>query len=385
MRIERVEAIPFRLPLRRDFRWASLQTDLGGFVLLRIHTDEGLVGLGEATPLADWGGDHQRHGGETLHTVSSMLTDVIGPALIGIDPLARELVPSIMDKVLRGNSYAKAAADMAIHDLAGKILGVPVHRLLGGPVRDKVEIAHMIGIMEWDEAIAEAEAAVAEGVRALQIKGGENPKRDIALVLEFRRLFGPSVLLRLDANQGYRRAKNAIQLLSQLPPGTIDLLEQPVEGLQEMADTTAGLEISIIADESCWDPWDVLEVTRIRAADAVSVYLAKAGGFTRARLVAAIAATAGLPCDINGSIESGIGNAANVQFALATPNCSLPSVIPVSAPAGRHPCQVAGHYYDDDIITEPFGFEAGCILPLDRPGLGIEIDQAKLDQYRIDG
>ena len=384
MRIEQIEAVPFRLPLRRDFRWASLRVSLGGFVLLRVHTDDGLVGLGEATPLADWGGDHQRHGGETLRTVASMLTDVIGPTLIGIDPLAYANLPAVMDKVLRGNSYAKAATDMAIHDLAGKALGVPVHRLLGGPVRDRVPVAHMLGIMDWDEALAEAEAAIADGVHSLQIKGGENADRDIALVTELRRRLGPSVLLRLDANQGYRRAKNAIQYLAPLPPGTIDFLEQPAEGLEEMAAATAGLGIPIVADESCWDPWDALEVTRIRAADVISVYLAKAGGLTRARLVAAIAATAGLPCDVNGSIESGVGNAANVQFALATPNCTLPCVIPISAPAGRHPCRVAGHYYDDDIITEPFRFEGGCLLPLDRPGLGVDIDQAKLDRYRID-
>jgi muconate cycloisomerase len=122
----------------------------------------------------------------------------------------------------------------------------------------------------------------------------------------------------------------------------------------------------------------------LRAADAISIYLAKAGGIVRARRVAAIAEAAQLPCDVNGSIESGIGNAANLHFALATRPLTLPSVIPVSAPVDRHPCRVAGNYYTDDVVAEPFGFKDGCLLPLDRPGLGIEVEQAKLEKYRED-
>jgi muconate cycloisomerase len=199
-----------------------------------------------------------------------------------------------------------------------------------------------------------------------------------------RERLGPGVLLRLDANQGYGRAKQAINIVRRLGPGVLDMLEQPVPGLRDMAAVTKAVDLTVIADESCWDARDALEVVQAEAADAISIYLAKAGGIARARLVAAIASAAGLPCDVNGSIESGIGNAANVHFALATPAVTLASVIPVSAPAGFQPFQVGGAYYDDDIIREPFKAEGGALLPLEAPGLGVELDEEKLERFRVD-
>jgi muconate cycloisomerase len=91
-----------------------------------------------------------------------------------------------------------------------------------------------------------------------------------------------------------------------------------------------------------------------------------------------------MPCDVNGSIESAIGNAANVHFVLSQPCVTLASVIPVSAPAGAHPYAVAGRYYEDDVIGEAFAVKDGAILPLERPGLGIEVDEAQLAKYRCD-
>jgi muconate cycloisomerase len=90
-----------------------------------------------------------------------------------------------------------------------------------------------------------------------------------------------------------------------------------------------------------------------------------------------------LPCDINGSIESAIGNAANLAFALSSRPVSIPAVIPVSAPAGCHPCKIGGHYFEDDIVTRPFGFADGALLPLDGPGFGIEVDEDKVRKYAL--
>lgn len=385
MKITDIEAIPFRLPLRRELLWAGLKVELGAFVLVRMHTDSNHVGIGEATPLPDWGGDHHIHGGETTDTVCHMVRDVMAPALAGLDPLAYEATRCSLDSIVKGNSYAKAAIDMALLDLAGKACGLPIHRLLGGPHRPEVPVAHMVGIMPFDDAISEAEAAVADGVRALQVKGGVDPQRDVQLIMELRNRLGPGIHLRLDANQGYQRSKRAVRHLRDLPPGALDLLEQPVEGLEEMSRATRNLEIDVMADETCWSPHDALQVIAAGAADAISVYVAKAGGISAARLVGAIAHAAGLPTDINGSIESGVGNAANVQTALATLSCSLSCVIPISAPAGTHPYAVAGRYYDDDIITEPFPVRNGSLLPLDSPGLGVVVDEDKLSRYRTDG
>jgi muconate cycloisomerase len=163
------------------------------------------------------------------------------------------------------------------------------------------------------------------------------------------------------------------------------LVEQPAAGLAFLAEVTASARVPIIADESCWDVADALEVVRHRAADCISIYLAKAGGFVGARAVAAVAEAQHIACDVNGSIESAIGNAANTHFALAHAAVSLASVIPISAPEGAHPYAVAGRYYEDDVIREAFGVRDGAILPLNRPGLGIDVDEARLARYRCSG
>jgi muconate cycloisomerase len=384
MKIRSIEASAFRLPYRRSFKWAGLNGELGGFALVRIVTEDGLIGYGEATPLPDWGGDFGRRSGETLRTVISTVNEIFAPALVGADPTAVTAARRTMDRLVVGNSYAKCAVDIALHDLWGKSTGQPIYRLLGGAVRDSIPIAHMIGLMPESHAADEGVAAVADGVRNLQIKGGVDPQRDIQLVRTLRRQVGDGVALRLDANQGYGHAKYATRIVAQLAEAGADLVEQPTVGLGFMAEVTARSTIPIIADESCWDVNDALEVVRHRAADCLSIYLAKAGGFVGARAVAAVAEAQQIACDINGSIESAIGNAANTHFVLAHAAVSLASVIPISAPAGAHPYSVAGRYYEDDVISEPFAVRNGAILPLNRPGLGIEIDEARLARYRCD-
>jgi len=361
-----------------------MQADLGSFVLVRLRTDEGLVGLGEATPLPDWGGDFGRHAGETQESVVSMVTNVLTPGLLGRDPTAIEPLVAEMDRVLWGHSYAKAAIDIALHDLWAKAAGQPLYAMLGGAVRSNVPLAHMIGLMPESEAVDEGIAAFHDGVTTLQVKGGEDPPRDLRLVSELRARLGPSVRLRLDANQGYGRAKEAVNILRRFDSGLLDYVEQPVVGLEDMAAVTRAIDVAVIADESCWDPYDALELVQAHAADVISIYLAKAGGIARARQVAAIATAARLPCDVNGSIESGIGNAANLHFALATPAVTMASVMPVSAPAGLNPFRTGGFYYTDDIILEPFRAADGALLPLESPGLGVELDEGKLQRFRVD-
>lgn len=382
MRITAVDAIPFGLPVRRDFRWNGLHQGLGNFVLIRVHTDRGIIGYGEAVPLADWGGDYARRAGETQGTVISIIKTTLEPALAGADPCAIGAALAAMDRVAIGHSYAKCAIEMALHDIWGKSLGLPVYKLLGGAMRDAVPVAHMVGLMPVDDAVEEGAGAAADGAKALQVKGGEDPGRDIAVIRALRKRLGPDIVLRLDANQGYQTAKQALRVLDTLAAEGLSFIEQPVEGLPGMRGVTASTSVPVVADESCWTPRDALDVVQHEAADCISIYLAKAGGFRPASVVGAIAAAAQRPCDVNGSIESGVGNAANLHFAIACPAVTLPAVIPVSAPAGQHPCKVAGHYFGDDIVCEPFPYRDGALGRLEKPGLGIEVDEAKLDRFR---
>jgi L-alanine-DL-glutamate epimerase-like enolase superfamily enzyme len=382
IKIVALDAVPFQLPVRREFKWAGLQEDLGKFVLVRIRTDSGLVGYGEATPLPDWGGDFGRRGGETQRTVIDMVEHVLGPVLIGTDPTDITRALALMDRVAVGHSYAKCAIDIALHDLLGKALGVPLYKVFGGACRDGVAVAHMVGLMSDADAIAEVAGALEDGISAFQIKGGVDPQRDVRLVTALRKEFGDAPMLRLDANQGYRDTKRAIGIIHALTDLGINYVEQPVEGLARMAAVTSAVAIPIVADETCWNAQDCLDIIAADAADCISIYLAKAAGLGGARALAAVARAAGMRCDVNGSIESGIGTAANVHFALAHPCVDMASVIPINAPAGTHPYRIGGNYYQDDIILEPLPVRDGMLLPIEGAGLGIEIDETKLERFR---
>lgn len=383
--VARVEVIDVALPVRREWRWRGLGEELGNWTLIRLETEDGLVGWGEATALRDWGGDHGRYFGETPATVRHVVEEILAPHLVGLDPFDIEATFQRFDDVVKGYPYAKAAIDIALHDLQGKIAGVPLFRLIGGRVRPGVGIAHMIGIMSIDEALEEAAMACEDGVRAFQVKGTGEIDRDVELVKALRHAVEDGIVLRLDANQGYRGAgaKAAIRAVRRLEEAGVDFVEQPTEGLRDMAVVRAATDVPIIADESAWQPADALEVGRMGAADAISIYLAKAGGIARARKVAAIAETFGLPCDVNGSLESGIGNAANVHFGVSSVPVSLACVIPVTAPRGLGSACAAGRYYADDIVTDAFRFENGILYPPDGPGLGVTVDEEKLCAYRV--
>ncbi|MDE0213571.1 MAG: mandelate racemase, partial [Deltaproteobacteria bacterium] len=130
--------------------------------------------------------------------------------------------------------------------------------------------------------------------------------------------------------------------------------------------------------------WDVLEIIEKKAADIISIYTTKPGGLLKAKKVAAIAEAAGFPCNVNGSVEMGVGNAANVHLAASTAAANLGCVIPVTTPDAEATGRIAGIYYKDDIVTEPFEFVDGAVKVPQGPGLGVELDQEKVERYRLD-
>jgi muconate cycloisomerase len=383
MKITEVETIPIRLPTRRVHQWASLTTPIGVYVIIKLHTDDGLVGLGEAPVLKDWGGDYGKYFGETPQTTVHMIKDVLSPALKGQDPCRFEMIHALMDKAVKGYPYGKAAIDMALYDVAGKAVKVPAYQFLGGCFRDRVSIAHSLGLMEIEKAVEEALQAKSEGVKTIKLKGGVDPKRDIELVRRMRDALGPDTKICVDANQGYPTPKVAVQVTKAMAEYDLLYMEQPVEGMDQMAEVTKRVDTPIMADESAWTPRDVLEIVQKKAADMISIYTTKPGGMFKAKKVAAVAEAAGLKCNVNGSVETGVGNAANVHLAAATAVVTYGCVVPVSTPKGKGKGGIAGIYYQDDIITEPFKYADGDVIVSSKPGLGIELDEDKLKHYRI--
>ena len=384
MKITDLRVHLIRLPARRDHNWATkMATPIGHHAIVELLTDEGLVGWGEAPAGATWGGAHMRYYGETPETVRHVVLDYLLPALAGADPCDISVLHSRMDKAIKGHPYAKAAVDIACYDVAGKALDVPVSTLLGGRHRDGIEVAHSLGIMDLDRCYAEAEHAVGEGASTIKCKTGLDPNRDVELVRELRQRLGGDIKIRVDGNESYASVHKAVDVTLRQEEFNLLLCEQPVAGARGLSRVASRIASPVMADESAWTAQDILELDRLDAAACFSCYVTKPGGLYRARQQADVAEQVGMYCDIGGSIETGIGNAANLQLGTALKIAILPSVCPVSQPEGSGGPEIAGVYYLDDLIVEPFRFVDGRVLAPHGPGLGIEVNRSKLSRYTV--
>jgi muconate cycloisomerase len=259
-----------------------------------------------------------------------------------------------------------------------------VPRLLGGAIRRRIPVTHSIGLLDFAEAEREAAQVAREGIRTIKIKVGVDPERDVAMVRRVREAVGPDVALCVDANQGYRTPGEAIRTFRRMERHDLIYFEQPVEGIERLADVARAIDVPVMADESAWNAHDVIQIAERRAAQIVSIYTTKPGGLYRAMEVAAVARAAGLICNVNGSVETGVGNLANLQLAAAAAPVVLSCVVPVSTPAEAQTGNVAGIYYTDDLIAAPMRLVDGAVELPGGVGMGIAVDEAKVRRYALD-
>ncbi|MCC6775911.1 MAG: mandelate racemase [Hyphomicrobiales bacterium] len=383
--IAAIELHHVALPTRREHKWTGLTEPIGGYVLVEMRDAAGAVGWGEAPALKDWGGEFGRYFGESPGTTIEVITRYLAPAVIGAVPGEIGELHARMDRIIKGYPYAKAAMELAAYDLAGRQAGLPVHRLLGGAVRRRIPVTHSIGLIGAEEAEREVAQVAREGVRTIKIKVGVDPDRDVEMVRRIRETVGPGVALCVDANQGYRTPGEAIRTFRRMERYDLIYFEQPVEGIDRLAQVARAIDTPVMADESAWNAHDVIQIIEKRAAQIVSIYTTKPGGLYRAMEVAAVARAAGLICNVNGSVETGIGNLANLQLAAAAPAAVLSCVVPVSTPAEAQSGQVAGIYYKDDLIAEAMTLVDGAIELPAGVGMGIAADEGKIARYRVGG
>lgn len=318
--------------------------------VLRIETDEGIVGYGEAAPL-------EFVTGESLETVEC-LAHFYREKLMGADPLAIADIHRCMNQEFKGNSSIKAAFDIACYDIAAKKMGVPLWKYLGGS-SNQICTDVTLGIDSPEKMAAKALEWKEKGFTELKVKLGEDIQTDFRRMLAIREAAGPEILLRIDANQGWN-VKDSIRIAGQLEKLDIDLIEQPVkdwdmEGLKRIRDAT---NIPIVADESCHTPMDALKLTS--CVDGMNIKLMKCGGIYDAIKINAIAEAASIFCMIGCMGESKIANAAGMHLAAALPNIKK---IDLDVTFFANGNEVTGGYE---------GIGGLCTLS-DKPGLGIEI------------
>ncbi len=384
MKITDVSIFTVTLPRRREHKWTGIGKEGIGYryAIIKLMTDEGIIGYGEAPAKPQYAGGRGGHG-ETAKTTEHIIKDYLLPTIEGEDPFNIELIHDKMNKRVGGYFYAKAAIDIALYDIMGKAKDLPVYQLLGGAYRKIVPICHSLGLMEVEKAVDEAILAVKEGAKHIKIKVGIEPTRDVDIVQKVRKAVGPGVSIAVDANQGYSSPKEAIRIIKEMEPSNIVYMEQPVKGLYQMRRVTHAVDTPIMADESVWTPEDALEIVTLEAADLISIYVAKSGGLFPARQVAHVAQAAGISCNVNSSVEFGVGNAASLHLIASAKNIDLPALVPVTNIKGREQVEVVNKFYLDDIIREPFDYDDGYLRIPEGPGLGIEIDEEKLHKYCV--
>lgn len=369
VRISHIETIPIDVPLnpRIAIRGSKGMHAKSPFLLVRVHTDAGITGLGEVSATPRWSG-------EDAVTAAHFIEDLLAPALLNREAQAADAA-CVMDRTLAGNWFTKAAVEMALWDICGKAGGLPVYRLLGGPLRDSVKTKWSVSGVDPARAAEIAAGAIEKGFRFLKVKVGMDPAADLARVRAVRAAAGSEIPIGVDANGGWT-VPAAIETIRRLEELDIVFAEQPVPpgDPASMAEVRAAVNVPILADESVYTTADVLALARAEAADAVSIYVGKSGGIGPAHESVAAACSKGLGATIGSNLELGVASAAMIHFALAAPGLS----------ADRFPCDIIGpFYYEDDILTEPLPICPGEARATDKPGLGVELDPEKVRRYRV--
>ena len=356
----------------RNVRGSSYIPDFTlNYVIVTVETDEGITGVGEAA--TDIG-----FFGEPLEEVKYAIERYFGPRIIGKDPFDREEILHLLD--YRGNTCARSGIDLALHDLLGKALEIPVYDLIGGCCRERVLVAIEIAGGTPDGMAKLCAEYVEQGVRAFKPKIGGYPEDDAIRLKAIREAVGKGISIRADANQGYT-PKEAIRLcrLAEKFDVGLELLEQPVPAwdLNGMALVRKSVDTLIEADESAYSTHDVMNIIRQGAADVINIKVAKAGGLYNAKKIAALAEAAGLGCVLGTAFGLGPKIAAKLHLAASTRN--IMDAVEFT--------EIILH----DNLAEP-PFDQLLVPPLDDgylrvpkgPGLGVQLDEAKVQQYIID-
>lgn len=366
MKIADLRLVLADIPVSRPHEMSFTTLEAVNFVFVRIETREGLVGWGEAACL---GGPTWSE--ESAESVAATIDRYLAPWLVGRDASEIEPLRLEMARRVQGNPFARAAVEMALWDLNGRALDVPVHRLLGGRVRDRVPLSWSLAVTSPEAEVEEAQARVAMGHRIFKIKTAAHPvAHDVERVRRIREAVGSEIALRADANQGWDRP-TALRAIRALEPFGLDFVEQPVPrwDLAGMAEIARAVSVPIMADESCASTQDALAITRLGGVSILALKLTKSAGLLGSMAIARIAEAAGLGAYVGCMIETSLGTAAYLQVALA------------AAPV-TWGCELFGPLLlRGDVVKTPVRYADGAILALDGPGLGVEVDETLLKEW----
>ena len=364
MKITQVEAIPFAIPYSKPLKFASGEVHVAEHVLVRVHTDDGVVGVAEAPP-------RPFTYGETQAGVIAVIEQIFAPDLVGSSLLEREQIHARLSRTV-GNPVAKASIDIAIWDALGRTLGLQTTELLGG-YTDRMRVSHMLGFDDPAAMVTEAERVRATyGITTFKVKVGRRPYTlDTAVVRALREALGDDVELYVDGNRGWTASESA-RAMQEMSDLGLTFAEElcPADDVLGRRWLVQQCQVPFIADESAVTPADVTREILGGSATALSIKTARTG-FTQSQRVHHLAEGLGIEVVMGNQIDGQLGSIASVAFGAAY----------------RLTSQRAGelsNFLDmsDDLLTEPLEIRDGELTIRPGAGLGIDVDPDKLAHYR---
>ncbi len=368
VRIVAIDTQIVDVPFRRLQRFARLDAHAQSSVVIQIQCSDGVVGVGESVvPCGPW------WSGDSVEAMKLTIDRYLAPRLTG--EVLRGLGPTLadLDRVARGNAFAKAGIEMALVDLIGKRLGVPAVELLGGAFRTECAVAWPIASGDAQKDRDEIEQMLGTGrASAFKVKmGAETLEPDLDRIEALMAALDGRAGLRVDPNEAWSET-DAMRALPQLAAMGVDLVEQPVprEQMEVLARIAYCAPLPIMIDEGAQSEAQTLAAIRVHAAHILSLKLMKAGGLYASRRMADIAMTGGMSPYMGTFLETSIGTAAGLHLAASLP------ILPFGGEV------VGPMLLADDIVMSPIRYENGAAQLPEGPGIGIELDEDKLRQYR---
>lgn len=345
-------------------------------VLVWMWTDEGTFGVGEA---AFVGGGPVRE--EMPETTQMLIDQYLAPAIIGLNPFDIELVHKKMNNVVPRNMVAKAGIDLALWDIMGKALGLPVYKLLGGSYEPNIRVTYTLSMNSPEKIAVQSKSRIDEGYSTVVIKIGTDPDIDLEALRLVREAVGPKVKIRLDANEGYD-PDQAIRIIRKMERYEPEFVEQPVKrwDLDGMARIAHALDTPIASDEGNSTLESVMRIIEYGAADILNLKPSKNGGIYNCKKITAIAEAKGIPCFMGGDNTYEITRQACRHLTTAIPQ--------LQKGYGSEGCGPASQSKIDDVARKVVDYQDvaqmnGYVVASQGPGLGIELDEDNIRKYSL--
>lgn len=363
MKIKKAEIYQVEYPLKEPFIISYATFHTMPAIVVKLHTDTGIVGYGESVP-------DEHVTGESVKSVYHALQNQLLPAVTNEDPCNLLHIHQLMDAVLIGNGSAKAAIDIACYDILGKASNLPVYSLLGGRKKENPTIPRVLSILEPEVLAKQALEAKEAGYKEVKMKLGTDYEKDVERVHKVREAVGGKMLIRVDVNQGWENFQQAKRMMKQLEPYDVTWVEQPIRAIDIgfFKQLKENASIPLMADESLVDIQDLRILSEHQSVDYINIKLMKSGGIYRSHQLAIQAELAGIECQIGSMVESSIASAAGFHVALARPNIistELSGPLKFSKEPGN--------------LTYDLPF----VNITEKPGLGIGIDETVLEELTI--